>query len=235
MENKAIQKKPPRGTGAAKVNKSLRPGIDDILSREHVKLEKELEKIRSLRGRTGFSPAPPMETSSASSDIDEFFSSTQTFQITPTKEAFPSWKSHTSKLIFQDSSSEELLLSTYEDSVISSNCTSPTYIRTSTKTQSPHLFITKHVERITNNSSPSNENSSTRDLLITRLSSKSRKKISQKEIREINKRFYQKLPEVQDRQAREKRDLEKKIHAMYIKGLQYQLQQKVKQKVLKKK
>ena len=229
--------------------------ISDIIQEEHTKLQHELQKLSNLRARTGFSQnphSPPYSGFHISSDTDEFKSppiSSVLHKPSPLKyiihrkEEKYSSKSQTTKDFFfnksSSESSEELLLSTYEDSLVLSppQCTSPTYVRTNNKHQSPKLFMVKSGKPIVsteNKNGPSRSSStSSREVLVSRLASGSTKKLSKKEIYEVNRRMYERLPEVVEKKNREIREMEKKVHAMYLKGTQQKLKDSRKKNILK--
>ena len=263
MENLQFKNKPPRmssrsPTFSLKLDGPLRleenfKRISDIIRQEHEKLHNELKKNSNIHSRIGVSPIKKDTVSSEdSSDIDEF--STQPISPVQSKkplninqtvhspEIFPSWKSHTYNKPFTNNSesSDELLLSTYEDSLMYSppHCASPTYIRTDHNHHSPKLFLGKHIHQDFNRSNLSvssrNTSKSSKEELINRLSAGKKHKISRKEMIEINKRMCQNLPEVKAKQEREKREMERKINALYAKGLQEKLKKKIKSKNNKK-
>ena len=206
------------------------PGrISDIIEKERLKLHSELSKLSDLRTRTHFSPILQLESSlDDSSDVEEFVTSPtspllrKNFQINFTvrdKNALPSLNSHKTPSRKASTSSEELLLSTYEDSLLysPSHCTSPTYIRSNLTRNKPKDFFKNQTQSIFTCSDREESRCSSKgskDELLSRLSSGSRQRISKKEMIERNKRLYLKLPEVQEKIKKEKIEAERKIKVL---------------------
>ena len=255
MEKHKFQKKPPRGSGYfSPVSKNLlnistspsvpdsNRSISDIIQEEHIKLQRELQKLSNLRSRAGIFPppsSPPNPHLDITLDTEEFNSlplspvpqksSPIIYQIHRKAEDF-TWKSQTTSDFFHikntSVSSEELMLSTYEDSLVLSpqECRGPRYVRTNNKQQSPKLFVVRNERQVgrsgSGEESGRSDSGRRREALVSRLAVGGVKRMSKKEMHEVNRRFYEKLPEVVEGRKKEARELERKVIGMYAKGLQ---------------
>lgn len=262
METAGFLKRPPRSSNVINKDsqrKTLSPTLNktrfsteigDIIEKEHAKLQQELNKLTSLRQKTNFSPMIRTEVSSEnSSDIEEFVSvpfspkSKLSLKINSTvhkENAVPSKEMHKALTKNDSTSSGELLLSTYEDSILYSppHCMSPTYCRRDFSKNTPKSFFKQQSSNVFSTSyqeSSAGSLSSNRSQLIDRLSYGKKDKISRKEMRERNERLYKNLPEVKERMLKEQRDNERKINAMYAKGLQEKLKKDIRARITRQK